>query len=306
MKEKVIITGISGFIGSALAEWLDKDYTIIGIDRVQWKNKGDRQFFNQDINDPLPDLEDIFAVIHLAARPGVRDSHELFSEVCKDNILGTQRILDKCITQWKPKKILIASSSSVYGDGGRDGHALEEIDKRNPMSPYAMSKCATEDLVTTYKNAGFLKGIECASLRFFTVYGPNQRNELAIRAFIDWILKDEPIIVYGTGQQRRDFTYIDDICRGIESLLKKGIGVFENNIYNIGSGESVSLYDIIYNVCTYLRKEVRINYQPRNIWDSEVTLSDSSKLYRATGWLPEVKFKDGLIKQIEWQRENLL
>jgi len=308
--KNIIITGSSGFIGSALVKWLNKDYSIIGIDRV-----GDEDtiipgytFIKGDINDPktydkLRDDLEIYAVVHLAARPGVRDSHKLFEEVCKDNILGTQRIIDKCISSWKPKKLLIASSSSVYGDNGRDGHALKENEIVNPKSPYALSKVADEQLLITYKNCGMLDGINTTSLRFFTVYGPNQRNELAIRAFTDWMLNDEPITLYGTGNQIRDFTHIDDICSGIQSLLKTDT-IFKD-IYNIGSGRAISINDMIYMIAQQLDKKVKINYQPRNKYDVDMTLCCNDVLLADTGWEPKVKFEDGLKQQIEWQKRSM-
>jgi len=301
-KNKIIITGSSGFIGSALTQKLSKDYNIIGIDRkspsgvlMDIRSKGNFNYFLQDINDKLPDIKDVYAVIHLAAKAGVRDSHKKFEQVCKDNILATQRIIDMCITKWKPKRFLLASSSSVYGDLGKDGHALKVTDGVSPMSPYAMSKVAGEQLVTTYKNCGLLDGIETTSMRFFTVYGPNQRNDLAIRSFIDCILRDKPITLYGTGDQTRDFTHIDDICKGINELLKYGYG----EIVNIGSGKTISINNIIHMIATYLDKNVTIDYQPRNIYDIDCTKASDSVFIEN-----KIKFEDGLKEQIEWQKEK--
>ena len=311
MKKKVIcITGASGFIGTALTKYLSKDYDIIGIDRrpppdelMKFKNY---THYLKDINhlmiSDLPKAKNPYAVIHLAANPGVRDSHENFEAVCRDNILGTQRIIDKCISTWKPKKILLASSSSVYGDLGKDGHALEESDGVSPRSPYAMSKVAGEALVETYKNCGMLDGIETASMRFFTVYGENQRLGLAIRAFTDAILRDEPITLYGTGEQIRDFTSIDDICSGIKALLEEEI--LHWDIYNIGSGNSISINQIIQRIGTYLDKSVTINYQPRNRYDVDATRADITNICDDTCWEPKTDFDDGLKKQILWQKEQ--
>jgi len=311
MKKKIIITGSSGFIGSALVKWLHRKYEIYGIDRRppsdELFNIKDFRHYQYDIVDKLPNLQmngEIYAVIHLAARPGVRDSRENFEGVCRDNILGTQRILDKCVDDWKPEMLLLASSSSVYGDNGSDGHPLKETDAVNPRSPYAMSKLADEMLMHTYMNSGLLDGIECSALRFFTVFGPNQRNELSIRAFTDWILRDEPITLYGTGEQLRDFTHIDDICSGIETLLDADIIPHLSSIHNIGSGDSHSINEIIHFIGTYLQKEVKINYQPRNIFDVDKTLADTYRM-KDLGWHPKVDFWDGLRGQIEWQKEQM-
>lgn len=306
-KKRIIITGSVGFIGTALVKYLNKDYNIIGIDR-RYPPDNFSQVKNYihypiDINDmgTLTEAKNIYAVIHLAASPGVRESHENFKQVCKDNILGTQRIIDRCISDWKPEKLLIASSSSVYGDNGKDGHALREDEIINPRSPYAMSKVANEQLMTTYKNCGLLDGIKTASLRFFTVYGPNQRNELAIRAFTDWILRDEPIILYGTGEQIRDFTHIDDICSGIKALMESDL---PHDIYNIGSNDCHSINEIIYLICKITGKNVTINYQPRNMYDVDATLADIDRIFNDTHWQPEINFEDGLRGQIEWQKKQ--
>jgi len=299
MKKKVIITGSSGFIGSALTERLKKKYKVIGIDKINRNISSDIKFYQKDINFDLPDIKDVYAVIHLAARPGVRNSHELFDEVCKDNILGTQRIIKKCIENWKPKRLLIASSSSVYGDKGRGGLELEEYESLSPRSPYAMSKCANEYLISTYKNCGMLKDIECTSMRFFTVYGPHQRNELAIRAFTDWILKDQPIILYGDGKQKRDFTHIDDICSAIEILISTNKILY--SAYNIGSNESHSINEIICYIAKITGKKVTIDYRPRDIYDVDETLADINRM-KELGWSPKINFYEGLRGQIEWQK----
>ena len=302
---KVVITGVSGFIGSALADYLTNiGYEVIGIDRLAWVNQKDREFYLQDINDILPNIRDVDVVVHLAALAGVRNSHERFEQVCKDNILGTQRIIKKCIDNWKPRRLLLASSSSVYGDLGRDGHSLIEDEGVSPRSPYALSKVANEELMKTYKNCGMLDGIDIACMRFFTVYGPHQRNELAIRAFTDWIIRNKPITLYGDGSQKRDFTSIHDICSGIETLISYPLPFLPYDIYNIGSNNSISINKIIKMMCDITDKDVTIHYEPRNQYDVDCT---NANIYRmeSMGWKPKIKFEDGLKEQIEWQMEML-
>jgi len=314
-KKKIIVTGCEGFIGSALTRHLCKNYHIIGIDRRKSSGpfKDNTEFYHQDINDSLPDIENVYAVIHLAASPGVRDSHEKFEAVCRDNILGTQRIIDKCITSWHPKKLILTSSSSIYGNLGADGHALKEEEFPSPQSPYAYSKVADEMLMRTYKNCGMLDGIDACAIRLFTVTGEGQREELAIRAFTDRILRDEPIILNGSGKQSRDFIYIGDVCRAIQALLEID---FKHDIYNIGSGESHSINEIIHMIATYLDKDVTIKYQPRNCFDVDKTLADISRIlidtgklkmdnntgymYPPGGWKPKISFEEGLKREIEW------
>lgn len=304
-RKKVIVTGCDGFIGYSLINYLKKNtnYEIIGIDRKNDNNITNIKFYHQDINDGLPDIKDVYAVVHLAAKPGVRDSHENFENVCKDNILATQRVIKKCIDSWKPKKILIASSSSVYGLTGDDCHDLHEYEWVNPVSPYGASKVMDELLLTTYHNCGLLKGVVSISMRFFTVYGPKQRDELSIRSFIDHILRDEPIIVHGDGSQVRDFTNISDICSAICLILDKNDLIQGHSTFNIGSGEQHSLNEIIHMLSTLLDKDVTIHYTSKNIWDVFSTKADNSKI-KDLGWKPRVKFIDGIKEQIKWQKEE--
>jgi len=304
----IIITGVSGFIGSALARYLleQGNHKVIGIDRESWSDFDKLYseyknvvFFKQDINDDLPRFnEPIYAVVHLAARAGVRNSHENFKEVCKDNILGTQSVIKVCIESWKPKKLLVASSSSVYGDNGNLGEDLQEEKIRCPKSPYAMSKCATEDLLETYRNCGLLEGVDATAMRFFTVYGPNQRNELAIRSFIDHIIRDEPITIFGDGNQTRDFTHISDICKGINALLTYRT---DSPVYNIGSGKCYSINDIVVMISGFTNKKVTIEWNPKDKYDVDSTLANTSRL-REMMWKPEKDFREGLKEQIEWQQ----
>lgn len=290
MKNRIIITGIAGFIGSALADYLKEDVEvifggcdIIGIDR----NPGLHVTHLQDINDKLPDIQDVYAVIHLAANPGVRDSHKNFENVVKDNILGTQKIIDKCITTWKPNKLLIASSSSIYGDS--------PIHEPSPKSPYAMSKLACENLLTSYNNCGMLAGINTCAMRIFTVYGPRQRKGLAIREFIDKILRDKTITVYGNGEQSRDFIYINDLCKGIKNLLER----YAPPVIDMGTITSYSINQVIHLVTKLIGKEVRIIFEPSNRFDVKKTLSNN----KCDDYM--IPFEEGLKKQILWQKNEI-
>jgi len=291
MKKKIIITGISGFICSHLAEHLRRKYKIIGIDReAPGIIHQDIEFFGQDINEPLPDIDNVYAVIHLAAKAGVRESQEKFGQYVKDNILGTKSILDKCVNNWKPEKILIASSSSIYGERHNNEYY--------PKSLYAMSKVATEMIAESYRNSKLLPDTQICCMRIFTVYGPRQRNGLAIGNFINNILQDKPITVYGDGTQKRDFTYIDDLCKAIDCLL------YDDRIpytTDIGSGNTVSLNYVIYRISKLLNKEVTIRYEDWDTQDVYETKSNSNK------WFPDnpTPLVEGLKKQIEWTKRKM-
>jgi len=295
--KKIVITGVSGFIGFNLARYLGTDYEIIGIDKEPWKDSACYKFYQQDINDPLPNIKDVYAVIHLAAKAGVRESQDNFEQYVKDNILGTKNLLDKC-KDWKPKLILLASSSSVYGDSKEPSH---EIDKLHPKSLYAASKVAMEEIGSSYSES--ILDCPITSLRFFTVYGPNQRKGLAIRNFIDNILREVPITIYGDGFQRRDFTYIDDLCYMIECLLVNPEKLNNIKTLNLGYGITHSLYDIIYTTSKLTGKVVRMKYEPKDPHDVYKTETDPSLLSFLIELNEPVSLEEGLKKQIEWSKK---
>jgi UDP-glucuronate 4-epimerase len=301
--KKIIITGCSGFIGSALVEYLFKnldDIELYGIDRLDAdphiRDKCST-FYKQDINDPLPDITDVWTVIHLAGKASVRDSEEKFDQIIHDNINGTHSIIRKCIDVWKPQKLIIASSSSVYGDIP-DGYKTLIDTFPDPKSPYALSKLMIEKMVNIYRSQ--LK--EIALLRIFTVYGANQRKGLAIREFITSALEDKPLIVYGDGTQARDFTYIIDICEAIRLMIELPI---PHRIYNLGSENSLTISEVIYKISRYLGKPLTIDYQPEIPYDVNLTLSDSSLMTKDFNWKPLTSFDDGLREEIEWCKIKL-
>ncbi|GAG04760.1 unnamed protein product, partial [marine sediment metagenome] len=167
-KRKVCITGVSGFIGSSLAKRLSRDWHIIGIDRAPLEKEFTgyvNEFYQQDINESLPDIVDVYAVVHLAATAGVRESESNFTKYVSDNILGTKSILNKCMSSWKPERCLITSSSSVYGGYTEPCH---------PKSPYALTKLCCEQMLEMYSLLGNIDKRRYTVIRPFTVYGPRQ------------------------------------------------------------------------------------------------------------------------------------
>lgn len=314
MKKKIIITGSSGFIGSSLVQYLysknyqDK-YDFILIDRK--KNPyGDKYSKNTtcytiDIAKHLSSLHIKFVdtVIHLAATPSVRDSDKKIEQVINDNILGTSLIVKKCIEEWKPRRMILASSSSVYD--GRDNSLMKESDQIRLLSPYAQTKLANEELIQMYINNGLLKCQNCALMRIFTVYGPRQRDELAIQAIIDSYLNNKKFYLHGTGEQRRDFTYIEDTCSAIEALMKAKNLSKDNPMYNIGTGENRSINEIIKLVGDILDKKLKISKDKPTRYDTMYTQANIDKINHYTKWKPCMKFEDGVKTQIEWQKKQM-
>lgn len=315
-----LITGAAGFIGSTLADSLIKDGNIvINIDNfepyydisIKKRNisshlKNPNYFFYEvDIRD-LEKLKDIFShhkidcVIHIAAKAGVRPSivdPKLYEEV---NIRGTANVLD-CAQKHGVKNVVFASSSSVYGNQDRHKFSEDErVDK--PISPYAMTKIAGEYLCyafhRTYK-------MNFACLRFFTVYGPRQRPDLAINKFVSLIDANKPITLYGDGSTYRDYTFIDDIVSGIRksiNYLESHHDVYE--IINLGSESPITLLEMVHTIEKVMNKRANIVFAPMQQGDVVGTYANIAKARKMLGYSPLTSFEEGIVKYINW-RKNL-
>lgn len=191
---------------------------------------------------------------------------------------------------------MLASSSSAYG-GGNLVPFREDADTSRPLSPYAASKKAAETLAYTYYH---LHGLDISIPRFFTVYGPAGRPDMSVFKFIKRIDAEMPIVVYGDGKQERDFTYVDDIARGVIAALRP-LGY---EIINLGSGRPVPLCDLIHQIGELLGKPVRIDYRPAHPADVRATWADVGKAKRLLDWSPEVSFPEGLRRTVDWHVEN--
>ncbi|WP_082652184.1 GDP-mannose 4,6-dehydratase [Gorillibacterium timonense] len=241
--------------------------------------------------------EKIDAVIHLAAMPGVRPSIEnplLYEGV---NIKGTLNILE-AMRKFNVRKWIFASSSSVYGNQQHSTFSESELNSR-PISPYAATKKACEDMGYSYYN---LHGIHGMMMRFFTVYGPRQRPDLAIRKFIKQVDLELEIPVYGDGQTARDYTYIDDTVTGVISAIEyvEGHEVYE--IVNIGTGTATSLQTMIRTIEAETGKIAKLQQAPPQAGDVDFTKANIEKASLLLNYSPRVRFSDGISNQILWQR----
>ncbi len=314
----ILVTGAAGFIGSHLCESLIKEHDVIGIDnfcdfydmKIKRNNiKGLAQFDNfqiikADIRSKS-ELEDVFShhkfdlVIHLAAMAGVRPSIAdpvLYTEV---NINGTVNLLEQCKKQGL-KKFIFASSSSVYGNNQKVPFAeTDPVDL--PISPYASTKKAGELICHTYHH---LEHISMVILRFFTVYGPRQRPDLAIHKFARKMLNDEVIPVFGDGSSRRDYTYIDDIIDGVLRSVDFVTNGCHYEIFNLGESQTISLSRMIKTIENSLGKKAKKETLPPQPGDVDQTFADISKAKELLGYNPKVKFKAGVDRFVEWLREN--
>ena len=316
-----LITGCAGFIGSNLIDKLleNKDIKLIGIDNLNnfydkiikeknienaLKNKN-FIFIKKDLLD-IESLDNIFnnyninSVIHLAGYGGVRPSIDNPKLYIDNNIIATLNILE-CIKKYEVRKIIFASSSSVYGNS-KESIFTETLKVSEPISPYAMTKIACEELLFTYHK---LYNIDVIALRFFTVYGRRQRPDLAIHKFTKLIFEEKPIPVFGDGSTRRDYTYIDDILFGIISA----INYEDKNYYqiiNLGGGEPVSLEEMIKVLENTIGKKAIIERKSMQKGDVIKTVADITKARKLLNFYPSTKFKDGIKLFIDWYKESIL
>lgn len=303
----VLITGGAGFIGSTLADkLLQEEKRVVVLDNfdgyynVNLKKdnvsgnllKAFYKLYKGDICD-LDTLEKVFsendieAVIHLAACAGVRNSFLYPQKYIKTNIEGTANILEK-MKEHKVQKLVFASSSSVYGNCEADIFS-EDIPDLKPISPYAMTKLAGEQLIDIYsKNYG----IKAVCLRFFTVFGPRQRPDLAIRKFAEAIKNDQPITLYGDGTTSRDYTYVGDIVNGICSAISYEEASYE--IINLGSGNPISLNEMVQTLESVIGKQTTIEHLPMQQGDVNKTYADISKASKLLNYKTQYTFKQAL------------
>jgi UDP-glucuronate 4-epimerase len=313
---KVLITGSAGFIGSHACEhFIDKGYQVSGLDNfdnfyprsikennLKLIRNSDRFVFHEgDIRDKslvnkIFDDNRFDFVIHLAARAGVRPSIDKVEEYYDVNVNGTLNILEAMRTH-NVKKLLFASSSSVYGNNARLPFS-ESDPVDNPISPYASTKKSGELLCHVYSH---LYGFDITCLRFFTVYGPRQRPDLAIYKFTRLIDEGRPVDIYGDGSGSRDYTYIDDILDGIDRAADNLKGY---HIYNLGESDRTELISLVRLIEEALGKKAVLNYLPMQAGDVKTTFADISKAKNELGYDPGFDFRKGMGKFIEWYRKN--
>ena len=310
INKNILITGAAGFIGSHLAEkLLALGYTVTGIDnldgfyakeikeknlQVLLRNKN-FLFHEIDICD-FRQLQSLFSqtqfdtVIHLAAKAGVRPSIECPADYYNVNVSGTLNILE-CLKDQNSRKLVFASSSSVYGNNEKTPFSeTDNVD--HPISPYAATKKAGELLAHTYFH---LYKIDIINLRFFTVYGPRQRPDLAIHKFFKLLYTHKPIDVYGDGSTGRDYTYVADIVQGIESsmhYLDRHKNVYE--VINLGNNSPIKLSELIYTIENITQKHFIKNYIPMQKGDVDLTFADIEKAKTLLNYQPHTSIQEGL------------
>ncbi len=326
----LLVTGAAGFIGFHLTQaLLERGYDVIGIDNLndyydvnlklarleQLKPYARLQFLKMDLAD-RDALNNLFQqyhfdqVIHLAAQAGVRYSLQNPYVYVDSNVDGFLNILENC-RHHKIKHLVYASTSSVYGANGKQPFS-ESDSTEHPMSLYAATKKANEMMAHSYAS---LYGLPCTGLRFFTVYGPWGRPDMALFLFTKNILAGKPIDVYNDGNMIRDFTYVDDIVEGILRTLdhpampdphwnamhpNPATSYAPYRIYNIGNNKPIQLMDYIHAVEKVLGKKAILNKMPMQAGDVPSTCADTTRLKKELGYKPKVSVEKGVQKFVEW------
>lgn len=308
----VVVTGAAGFIGSHLTEHLlARGDQVRGIDsltnyydpslkRANLKGllrSANFSFHEIDLatSEIVQVIDGAEAIFHQAGQPGVRSSWaDGFGEYCDQNVIATQRLLEASL-RVGVKRIIYASSSSVYGNS--ISYPVSESNLPQPQSPYGVTKLAAEHLCSLYASN---YGLPTVSLRYFTVYGPRQRPDMAFRRLINSALTGDSFPLFGSGHQIRDFTYVDDVVRA--NLLSCELDVMPGTVVNIAGGTRVEMLEVIDRVEQLTGRRVSLDRRPRQAGDVERTEASIEAATSLLGWRPEVQLSDGLKIMVDWAR----
>jgi UDP-glucuronate 4-epimerase len=314
--KKVLVTGSAGFIGMHLCLKLLKTFKVVGIDNINnyydiklkqsrlkiLKNNKEFIFYKSDINN-FKYIYEIFkkvkpdVVINLAAQAGVRYSLKHPRKYLSTNINGFFNILE-CCRIFKVKKLLYSSSSSVYGSQ-ISGPFKESSNTDRPLSIYAATKKSNELMANVYNH---LYDTKCIGLRFFTVYGPWGRPDMALFSFVKSIIKKNIIKIYGKGKLRRDFTYIDDIVDQVEKIIKLDLKFYNNQILNIGGGKPVKLMNFIKIIEKHLSIKAKIKFIKTPKTDVKFTYADPCRLQKLTKLNFKTDINNGIFNFVKWYK----
>jgi len=314
MEKTILVTGAAGFIGSHAAERLmTMGYRVVGVDNFSdfydrsWKEmnlksiKGDKLDVEEIDITSGPEISKLvrlvrpWAILHLAAMAGVRPSIEDPAYYARVNVEGTTHLLQAAVKSGV-EKFAFASSSSVYGNSPKVPFS-EEDDVEEPISPYAATKRAGELICYTFNH---LYKLPIASLRFFTVYGPRQRPDLAIHKFTRLISAGKPVPFFGDGSTSRDYTFVEDTVSGIVASIEK---IDRFRIYNLGGSSPISLTELITELEKAIGKKAILDKKPAQPGDVERTYADLSRSSKELGYSPKISISEGLKRFVAWFNE---
>jgi nucleoside-diphosphate-sugar epimerase len=308
---RYLVTGAAGFIGSHLcAQLLADGHEVTGVDafipyyprEVKERNLAGilkdphYRFIELDLRQGWLDtlVADAEVIFHLAAMAGLLRSWTDFDEYLTCNVQATQRLLEAVRrAPAAPRRFIYASTSSVYGSLASGDEQLPT----NPVSPYGVTKLAAEHLCQAYR---ITYGVPVVVLRYFSVYGPRQRPDMGYHRFIQAVLQNEAIVVYGDGQQVRGNTFVRDCVAATVAAVQARPG----EVYNVGGGETANVWDIIHKIEAISGRRAQIRQEPARPGDQLSTLADTGKLRRHLGWEPRTRLDEGLAQQWTWQKQE--
>jgi nucleoside-diphosphate-sugar epimerase len=301
---RYVVTGAAGFIGShLLRRLLELGHEAVGWDSftdyydpaLKEENAQGLPVERVDLVDDELRLEDADGVFHLAGQPGVRSFGDVFPVYVRQNVLASRRVLEAAAGSGA--KVVLASSSSVYGDA--ESYPTGEDAAPRPISPYGITKLACEHLAYAY---GREFGLGAVVLRYFTIYGPRQRPDMALARMIQRLADGRPFELFGDGSQSRSFTYVDDAVEATLAAMEQGRA---GATYNVGGGEEVSLLAVLESLAAVAGRRLEVVRAPRREGDAARTAADTSRIREDLGWAPRTPFVEGLAAQWRWAADRV-
>ena len=301
---RYVVTGAAGFIGSTLLRTLlDRGHDAVGWDSftryydpaVKEDNASGLPVQRVDVTEDELSLDGVDGVFHLAGQPGVLSFGTAFANYVRENVLATQCLFE--VAAPAGVRTVLASSSSIYGDAA--AYPTREDATPLPLSPYGITKLACEHLAYAY---GRELGLEAVTLRYFTIFGPRQRPDMAFTAMATALAEGRPFELFGDGTQSRSFTYVDDAVEATILAMERGAA---GGIYNVGGGVEVSMLEAIDTLAAVSGARLEVVSTPRRRGDAARTCADTTRLREDTGWAPKTSFEQGLAAQWHWAADRV-
>ena len=301
---RYVVTGAAGFIGSTLLRTLlDRGHDAVGWDSftgyydpsLKEQNAHGLPVQRFDVGEDEIRLDGVDGVFHLAGQPGVLSFGRAFETYVRENVLATQRLFEAAAPAGV--RTVLASSSSIYGDAA--AYPTREDAAPLPLSPYGITKLACEHLAYAY---GQELGLEAVTLRYFTIFGPRQRPDMAFTAMCAALRDGRPFELFGDGTQSRSFTYVDDAVEATILAMERGPA---GAIYNVGGGVEVSMLEAIETLAEVSGRRLEVVHTPRRRGDAARTCADTTRLRGDTGWAPKTSFVQGLAEQWRWAADRV-
>jgi UDP-glucuronate 4-epimerase len=301
---RYLVTGAAGFIGSHLLRaLLEHGHDAVGWDAftdyydpaLKEENARDLPVTRVDLAEDGLELAGLDGVFHLAGQPGVASFGGVFPVYVRQNVLASQRLFEFAAKEGV--RVVVASSSSIYGDAA--AYPTPEDTVPHPLSPYGITKLACEHLASAY---GSEFGLQVSTVRYFTIYGPRQRPDMAFTKIVSCLAEDRPFELYGDGSQSRSFTYVDDAVDATIAAMERAA---PGSTYNVGGGAEVSLLEAIETLGRIAGRRLEVVRRPRREGDAARTAADTTRIRADLGWQPVTALEDGLAAQWRWAADRV-